>query len=59
MFAVSLDVSFGESKVENENFIRSFVETDTEVVRFDVSVNEVTVVDVFDSGDHLVDEHEN
>jgi hypothetical protein len=35
-----------------------FVESDAEVVRFDVSVNKMSIVDVLDSWDHLVDQHE-
>jgi hypothetical protein len=58
VLSITLDVSLSQSEVENENFIGSFVEADAEVIGFDVSVDEMPVVDVLDSGDHLVDEHE-
>ena len=58
VFSVSLDVSFGESEIEKEDFVASFVESDTEIVGFDIAVDELSVVDVLDSLDHLVDEHE-
>lgn len=58
VLAVSLDVSFGQSKVEDENFVGSLVQPDAEIVWLDVSVNEVPVVHVLNSGDHLIDEHE-
>ena len=34
------------------------VEPNAEVIRIDIPMNEVPVVDVFDPADHLVDEHE-
>jgi hypothetical protein len=37
MFAV-MNVAFGESKVDEEYFVRSFVESHAEVVRFDISM---------------------
>ena len=38
VFAISLNVTFGKSKVDEEYFVRSFVESHAEVVRFDISV---------------------
>ena len=32
--------------------------SNAEVIRFDITMDEVSVVDVFNPGDHLVDEHE-
>ena len=58
VFAISLDVPLGESKVEQEHFMAGFVVTHAEVIGFDISVDEVPVVDVLDSGDHLIDEHQ-
>jgi hypothetical protein len=49
VFAVSLNVSFGEAEVNEEYFMGGFVESDAEVVRFDVSVNKMSIVDVLDS----------
>jgi len=58
VLAISLDVSFCQSEVQNKNLVGSLVESDTKIIGLDVSVNEVTIVDVLDSGDHLVDQHE-
>lgn len=58
VLSISLDVSLGQAEVDQKNFVRGLVKSHTEVIRFDVSVKEVPVVDVLDSVDHLIDEHE-
>ena len=58
VLSVSLDVPLGKSEVENEDLVAGFVQTDAEVIGLDVAVDEVSVVDVLDSLDHLVDQHE-
>lgn len=58
VLSVSLDVSFGEPEIENEDFVAGFVQSNAEIVGLNVSVDEVPVVDVLNSLDHLVDEHE-
>lgn len=58
MLPVALDVFLGQPQVEEVNFMGELVASDTEVMRFDVSVEVVFVVDVLDSGDHLVDQHQ-
>ena len=58
VLSVPLDVSLGESEVDEEDLVTGLVESDAEVVRLDVSVDEVPVVDVLDPGHHLVDQHE-
>lgn len=58
VLSISLDVSLGESEVEEEDFVCSFVQPDAEIVRLDVAVDEVSVVDVFNPGDHLINEHQ-
>jgi hypothetical protein len=55
---VLLDVPLRQSKIDDEDFVGSFVKTNAKIIRFDVSVDEVSVVDVLYPGDHLVDEHE-
>jgi hypothetical protein len=55
---VSLNVAFRQSKIDEKHFMGSFVESHTEVVRFDVSVDEVPIVNILDPADHLIDEHE-
>jgi hypothetical protein len=55
---VSLDVPFGQPKVNQKYFVSSFVESHTEIVRLNVSMDEVPVVDILNSGDHLIDQHE-
>ena len=58
MLAIFLDVSFGKSKINQEYFVGCFVVPNTEVVRFDIAMDEISVMNVFNTGDHLVDEHE-
>ena len=38
--------------------MRCLVESNTEIVRFDIPMDKVSVVDVLNSSNHLVDEHE-
>ena len=58
VLAISLDVSLGESEVEEEDFVCSFVQPNAEIVRLNIAVDEVSVVDVFNPGDHLINEHQ-
>ena len=58
VLSVPLNVALCQPKVDEEHFVSSFVEADAKVVGFDVSVEEVAVVNVLDPGDHLVDQHQ-
>jgi hypothetical protein len=58
VFSISLDVPFGKAEIENEDLVAGFVESDAEVVGLDVPVDEVAVVDVLNSLNHLVDKDE-
>jgi hypothetical protein len=58
MLSISLDVPLRESKVDDEDLVGGFIQAYTKIVRLDVSVDEVPVVDVLDARDHLVDQHE-
>ena len=58
VLSVPLDVSLGQSKVDQEDFVAGLVETDAEIVWLDIPVDEVAVVNILNSGDHLVNEHE-
>lgn len=58
VFSVSLDVALSESKVDEEDLVCSFVESDAEVVRFDVSVNKMSVVHILNPRYHLVHKHQ-
>ena len=58
VFSISLDVPFGKAEIENEDLVAGFVESDTEVVGLDVPVDEVAVVNVLNSLNHLVDKDE-
>ena len=58
VFAISLDVSFGESEIKNENFMACFTQANAEVIGLDITMNKVTIVNVFDSLNHLVNENE-
>ena len=49
MLSVSLNVSLGQSEVQNENLVGSFVQSDAEVIGFYVSMDEMSVVDVLNS----------
>lgn len=48
VLAISLDVSFGQSEVKDEDLVRSLIQTYTEVIRFYITVNEVPIVDILD-----------
>ena len=58
MLSISLNIPLGQSKVKKEDFVAGFIVSHAEVIGFDISVDEVPVVNIFDSGDHLVDKHE-
>lgn len=53
-----LSVSLGEPKVNDVHIMLFLANADEEVVRLDVSVQEVSGVHVLDSLDHLVSQHE-
>jgi hypothetical protein len=48
VFSVSLNVPLCESEIDEEYFVGCFVESHTEVVGFDVSVDEFCGVEVVD-----------
>ena len=56
---VFLDVHLGQSKVDQEDLVSGYVATKAEVVWFDISVEEVPTVDILNSRNHLIHEHEN
>lgn len=58
MLAVSLNIPLGQSEVKDEYFVGSFVQADAEIIRLDVSVDEMPVVHILNSGNHLIDQHE-
>ena len=58
VLAIALDVALCQPEVQDEDLVGGFVEPNTEVVRLDVAVDEVAVVDVLNPADHLVDQHE-
>lgn len=49
VLSISLDVSFGKAEVQNENFVGGFVQSDAEVIGFNVSMDEMSVVNVLNS----------
>lgn len=59
VFAVPLNIPFGESEVEEEDFVGSFIIPYAKIIGFDISMDEVSVVHVLNAGNHLVDQHEN
>lgn len=58
VFSVSLDVSLGQSEVQDEDLVSGLVQPDAEIIWLNVPVNEVPVVHILDPGDHLVDQHQ-
>ena len=58
MLSISLNIPLGQSKVNDKNFMTHFIEADTKVIRFYVAMQKMSIVDVFDSGDHLVYYHQ-
>ena len=58
MLPVTLDIPFSQSEIQYEDLVRSLIESNAKVIGFDVAVDEVPIVDVLDSGDHLVDKDE-
>ena len=58
MLAITLNVTLGQSEVKDEDLVTGLVESDAEVIRFDVTVDEVPVVNVLGPTDHLIDEHQ-
>jgi len=38
MFTVLLNISFGETEIDDENFMLSFSGSNKEIIRFDISV---------------------
>jgi hypothetical protein len=58
VLAIPLDVALGKSKIKEENFIGSFIVSNTEVIGFNVTMNEVTIMHVLNSSDHLVNQHQ-
>lgn len=57
MLPIPHDVSLSQSKIKNKYFVGSFVQPNAEIIRFDIPVDEVPVMDVLDPGNHLVDQH--
>lgn len=57
MLSVSLNVPFGEAEVDQKDLMCGLIEAHTKVIRFYISVDKMSVVDVLDAADHLVDQH--
>merc|ERR1719356_703183 len=54
-----ISVSFGQSKVDNVNLVQfAASESDQEIIRFQIAMNEVLGVDILDSCQHLIGQHE-
>ena len=58
MLPITLDIPLRQPEIQYEDLVRSLIESNAKVIGFDVAVDEVPIVDVLDSGDHLIDEHE-
>ncbi len=55
MFAVSLDVPLSQSEIKDKDLIGGLVQSYAKVVRLNIPMNKMSVVDILNSGDHLVD----
>ena len=53
-----VSIFFGQSEINEEEFVTVTANPHKEVVRLDVSVDEILVVDELDSANHLVGQHE-
>lgn len=53
-----VSVSLSKAKVNKVDLMLFLIDSDKEVIRFHVSVNEVVVVEVLQSLDHLVCDHQ-
>ena len=53
-----LSVSLSEPKINNIDIMLLFANSNEEVIRFDVSVQEMPGMNVFNSLNHLVSKHE-
>lgn len=58
MLAIFLKVALGKTKINQKYFIGSFVMPNTKIIWFDVTMDEMTVMNVLNSGNHLIDEHQ-
>ncbi len=59
VLAISLNVSLGQTEIKDEDFVTCLIQSDTEIVWLNVPVNEMSVVNVLNSLDHLINEHKN
>lgn len=58
MVCVGVEITLGETVVDDVDEVgRSFSHTNDKVVRFDITMNEVTVMDVLHTSDHLDCQH--
>jgi hypothetical protein len=55
VLAITLDISLSQSEVYQEDLVGRFVKTYAEIVRLDVAVDEVPVMNILNSIDHLID----
>lgn len=58
MLAISLNVSLSKSEIKDENLVACFVQSNTEVIGFNIPVNEVSVMNVLNSLNHLINKHQ-
>ena len=56
---VLLDVSLGKSEIEQEDLVRSLVQSNAEIVWLDVSVKEMPGMNILNSLDHLIHQDQN
>ena len=59
MFSIFLNVPFCQSEIDKKYFVVCFVKSYAEVIRFDISVKKMAVMNILDATDHLVQYHQN
>lgn len=58
MRPVLLHVLLGQAEINQEDLVHSFASADQEIIRLDVSMEELPGMDVLNGGEHLGGEHE-
>jgi len=58
VLAITLNVALSQSKIENKYLVGSLIKSNAEVIGLNISMDEMSVVDVFDARNHLIDQHQ-
>jgi hypothetical protein len=50
-------IAFSNTEINKKDLMREFIESYAEIVGFDIFVEKLPIVNIFDVSDRLVDEH--